>query len=55
VSAIALAKGGAWPIGFAQLYAMDSAAIGRYMMLARTEEGLQQFIVEWDGGVQAAA
>ena len=55
VSAIALAKGGAWPLGFSDLYAMDSAAMARYMMLARTEEGLQQFIVQWDGGVQAAA
>ena len=55
VSAIALAKRGAWPLGFADLYAMDSAAMARYMMLARTQEGLQQFIVQWDSGVQAAA
>src|SRR3954469_9488156 len=55
VSAIALAKGGAWPLGFADLYAMDDAAMARYMMLARTVEGLEQFITQWDSGVQAAA
>ena len=55
VSAIAVAKRGAWPLAFADLYPMDDAAIGRYMMLARTAEGLAQFIAEWDSGVQAAA
>src|SRR3954464_407578 len=55
VSAIALAKGGAWPLGFADLYALDSAAMARYMMLAHTMDGLEQFIAQWDSGVQAAA
>ncbi len=55
VSAIAVAKRGAWPLGFADLYAADDAAISRYMALAGRAEGVKQFLVEWDGGVQAAA
>jgi glutaconate CoA-transferase subunit A len=55
VSAIAVAKRGAWPLAFAELYPMDDAAIGRYMLLARSAEGLAQFIAQWDSGVQAAA
>ena len=55
VSAIAVAKRGAWPLAFADLYPMDDAAIGRYMMLARSAEGIAQFLTEWDTGVQAAA
>jgi glutaconate CoA-transferase subunit A len=55
VSGIAVAKRGAWPLAFADLYPMDDAAIGRYMMLARSAEGLAQFIAQWDRGVQAAA
>ena len=42
---------------------MDDAAIGRYMTLARSaegtlgsgSEGINQFLAEWDSGVQAAA
>ena len=60
---IAVAKRGAWPLGFADLYPMDDAAIGRYMTLARSAggtpencaEGINQFLTEWDSGVQAAA
>ena len=55
VSAIAVAKRGAWPLAFSDLYPMDDAAIGRYMTLARSAEGIAQFLAEWDGGVQAAA
>jgi glutaconate CoA-transferase, subunit A len=55
VSAIAVAKRGAWPLAFADLYPMDDAAISRYMTLARNPEGIAQFLAEWDGGVQAAA
>jgi glutaconate CoA-transferase, subunit A len=55
VSAVAVAKRGAWPLAFGDLYPMDDAAIGRYMALARTPEGIAQFLAEWDGGVQAAA
>jgi len=50
-----VAKRGAWPLAFADLYPMDDAAIGRYMILARSAEGLAQFIADWDSGVQAAA
>jgi len=55
VSAIAVAKRGAWPLAFADQYPMDDAAIDRYMTLARSAEGVAQFLAEWDGGVQAAA
>jgi glutaconate CoA-transferase subunit A len=55
VSAIAVANRGAWPLAFTDLYPMDDAAIGRYMTLARSAEGIAQFLAEWDTGVQAAA
>ena len=63
VSAIAIAKRGAWPLAFADEYALDDAAINRYLALARRTEGalgssaagVAQFLAEWDGGVQAAA
>ncbi len=55
VSAIAVAKHGAWPLAFADQYPTDDAAISRYMTLARSAEGVAQFLAEWDGGAQAAA
>lgn len=55
VSAIAIAQRGAWPLAFADDYPIDDAAIRRYMALARSAEGVAQFLAEWDGGVQAAA
>jgi glutaconate CoA-transferase subunit A len=55
VSAIAVAKRGAWPLAFVDEYSMDRAAIDRYMTQARNPEGIAQFLAEWDGGVQAAA
>jgi glutaconate CoA-transferase subunit A len=55
VSAVAVAKHGAWPLAFADQYSIDATAIQRYMLLARTPEGLAQFLAEWEAGVQAAA
>ncbi len=55
VSAIAVAKRGAWPLAFADLYAQDDAAIGRYLKLAAGAEGPAQWLAEWDRGAQAAA
>ena len=55
VSAIAVAKRGAWPLAFADLYPMDDAAIERYMSFAGSAEGIAQFLAEWDSGVEAAA
>ena len=55
VSAIAVAKRGAWPLAFADQYPTDDAAITRYMKMARSAEGVAQFLAEWDGGVQATA
>jgi len=55
VSAIAVAKRGAWPLAFSDLYPMDDAAIMRYMRLAGSPGGIAQFVAEWDSGAQAAA
>jgi glutaconate CoA-transferase, subunit A len=55
VSRIAVAKRGAWPLALGGIYATDDEAIGRYISLARTPEGVMQFLAEWDGGTQAAA
>ena len=55
VSAVAVAKRGAWPIALFDLYPMDDAAIARYIGLARSAEGIAQFLGHWDGGEEAAA
>ncbi|MEO8006809.1 MAG: CoA-transferase [Betaproteobacteria bacterium] len=55
VSRIAVAKRGAWPLALGGMYVTDDSAIGRYVSLARTPEGVTQFLAEWDGGTQAAA
>jgi glutaconate CoA-transferase subunit A len=55
VSGIAVAKRGAWPLALGGMYAADEEAIGHYVSLARTPEGVMQFLAEWDGGTQAAA
>ena len=55
VSRIAIAKRGAWPLALGGMYGTDDAAISRYVSLARTPEGVMQFLAEWDGGAQAAA
>jgi glutaconate CoA-transferase, subunit A len=55
VSAIALAKRGAWPLAFADRYALDTAAIRRYLLLAQNADGIAQFLAEWDKGVRAVA
>lgn len=55
VSAIAVARRGAWPLSFVDLYPADEAAIARYVGLATGAQGVAQFLVEWDGGARAAA
>jgi glutaconate CoA-transferase subunit A len=55
ISRIAVAKRGAWPLALGGMYGTDDDAIGRYVSLARTPEGVMQFLAEWDGGTQAAA
>ncbi len=55
VTGLAIAKGGAWPLAFADHYPMDDAAVSRYITLARTPEGFAQFLAEWDTGARAAA
>jgi glutaconate CoA-transferase subunit A len=55
VSAIAVAKCGAWPLAFADRYALDAAAIRRYLLLAQNADGIARFLAEWDGGVRAVA
>jgi glutaconate CoA-transferase, subunit A len=55
VSRIAVAKRGAWPLTLGGMYETDDEAIRRYMSMARTPDGVMQFLAEWDGGAQAAA
>lgn len=47
VNRIAIANQGAWPIGLAEHYGSDDAAIGRYVQSAKTEEGFRRFVNEW--------
>jgi glutaconate CoA-transferase subunit A len=55
VSRIAVAKRGAWPLALGGMYAADDEAIGRYVSMARTADGVVQFLNEWGDGTQAAA
>ena len=55
VSRIAVAKRGAWPLALGGMYAADDDAMGRYVSMARTPEGVMQFLDEWDGDTQAVA
>lgn len=55
VSRIAVAKRGAWPLALGGMYSTDDEALGRYVSMARTPDGVMQFLAGWDGGTQAAA
>lgn len=55
VSRIAVSKRGAWPLALGGMYAADDEAIGRYVSMARTADGVVQFLNEWGDGTQAAA
>jgi glutaconate CoA-transferase, subunit A len=47
VSAVALAKSGAWPLGIAGVYDIDDAHLAKYAKAARTREGFQRYLEEF--------
>ena len=47
VSALALAKRGAWPLGIAGVYDIDDAHLAHYAQAARTREGFQRYLQEF--------
>jgi glutaconate CoA-transferase, subunit A len=47
VSATALAKRGAWPLGMAGVYDIDDAHLLKYAKAARTREGFQRYLDEF--------
>jgi glutaconate CoA-transferase subunit A len=51
VSGIARAERGAWPLGVADVYAIDDAHLLAYAKAARTREGFRQYLDEfvWQG------
>ena len=46
VSALAEAKGGAWPIGIPGGYNSDHEHLTQYVKMAQTQEGFQQYLLE---------
>jgi glutaconate CoA-transferase subunit A len=55
VSAIAVAKNGAWPLGLQDLYTTEDSEIARYAAAARTEAGFNEWLAGFmDGRKQAA-
>jgi glutaconate CoA-transferase subunit A len=48
VGALAHAPRGAWPLGFADEYAIDTDEVARYVKLARTTEGFDAYMAERD-------
>jgi glutaconate CoA-transferase subunit A len=47
VTAVAQAKGGAWPLGVADLYEIDDAHLAHYARAARTREGFERYLAEF--------
>jgi glutaconate CoA-transferase subunit A len=47
ISALALAKRGAWPLGIADVYDIDDAHLAHYAQAARTREGFQRYVEEF--------
>ena len=47
VSAVALARRGAWPLGVAELYGIDDAHLAQYARAAKTREGFQRYLEEF--------
>ena len=50
VDRIALAPGGAWPLGFADRYPADDGALARYAEAARTAAGFRALLEDWLDG-----
>ena len=55
VTAIAEAKEGAWPIGIPGGYDADHDHLLRYVKMAETEEGFQQYLDEFVFAITTAA
>ncbi len=53
ISAIAEAKGGAWPLAFHDAYAADGLELADYVELAQTEAGFAQYLARFLGGGRA--
>jgi glutaconate CoA-transferase subunit A len=51
ISGIARAERGAWPLGVAEVYAIDDAHLMAYAAAAKTREGFQRYLDEhiWQG------
>ena len=49
VDKIALAPRGAWPIGLQDHYGLDEAEIARYMSMAKTQAGFDEYLRHWLG------
>ena len=47
ISAVALAKRGAWPLGIPEVYDIDDAHLAKYAKAARTREGFQKYLEEF--------
>ena len=47
VSGVARAERGAWPLGLAELYAIDDAHLAAYAKAARTREGFESYLREY--------
>jgi glutaconate CoA-transferase subunit A len=47
VEAAAPARRGAWPLGVAEVYAIDDAHLAHYARAARTREGFQRYLDEF--------
>lgn len=44
ISAVALAKRGAWPLGAPRMYDIDDAHLALYAKAAKTREGFQRYL-----------
>ena len=44
ISALAVAKNGAWPVGLRGRYPADAAHLQRYVEMAQTEAGFQRYL-----------
>ena len=47
VTAVAPARRGAWPLGLAEVYAIDDAHLAHYARAAKTREGFQHYLEEF--------
>jgi len=48
VQSLAHVPRGAWPLGFADEYALDADEVRRYLQRARSPDGFRSYIADWD-------